>query len=137
MLVPGFDYRGRRQITFGREMIKAALLASMLTYYCAARWDVDWLAVYAMLIWVGIAVAWVARSLGAANARRLPEGPRWQRSVAILFVVSLILTVRYDEYPHAKYLKVGPAAFVVEGSACGNHRHFKSVIGIIWSKVTG
>ena len=136
MIVPGFDYRRRRQITFGREMIKAALLGSVLTYYCASRWDVDWLAVYAMLIWAGMGVAWVARTVGSGSHRRLPEGPAWRKYVVVLFIVSAILTVRYDECPHAKYVKFGPFLFIIEGRACGNGRDFKSVIGLVWSKLT-
>jgi hypothetical protein len=137
MNVPGFDRRTGRSITFGREMIKAALLAAAVTYYSAGRWEIDWLAVYGILIWAGIAIAWAARSFGGANVWRLPEGPPWRKQVVILFLVSLVLAIRYDECPHATYLKVGPFSFVLEGRACGNVRDYKSVLGMIWSGLRG
>ena len=73
------------------------------------------------LAWLGVGIALVVRRVRAR--RGIDVGPAWPRAIGILFVLTLLLGVRYDTCPHATYITYGTAMVSVGGKPCSNQRH--------------
>jgi hypothetical protein len=73
-----------------------------------------------LLAWIGIGVTCIVRSVRAH--RGIDIGPAWPRAIGVLFLLTLLLGVRYDRCPHATYLSYGSAMIAIGGRPCSNQR---------------